>query len=113
MELKIREKSGVVILELRGELRLMDSPSPSLQKTILEEIAADNKDILLNFEHVDFIDSYGIGDLLAGYIAIREKGGKLKIAGLSDKLWLILNYTGLTKILEIFDSEEKALKSFV
>lgn len=112
MELKTREKGGVAILEIKGELRLTDVPSPSLQKTILEELAGGHICFLLNFEKVDFIDSYGIGEILSGFIAVREKGGKLKICGLSDKIWLILNYTGLLKIIETFDSEEKALKSY-
>jgi len=36
----------------------------------------------------------------------------LKLACLSPKIWLIFHYSGLTRILEIFDSEEKALQSF-
>jgi len=61
---------------------------------------------------VDFIDSYGIGDIVASYSAVKEKKGRLKLACLSPKIWLIFQYSGLTRILEIFDSEEKAIQSF-
>lgn len=112
MDIRSREKGRVIILDLAGEMRLTEAVTPSLQKTVLEHIASGKKDILLNFEKVEFIDSYGIGDLLASYVTLKEKGGKLKIAGLPDKIWMILNYTGLTQVLETFDTEEKALRSF-
>jgi stage II sporulation protein AA (anti-sigma F factor antagonist) len=92
MPIKLREKGGIIIADLSGEIRLT---------------------VLLNFAKVDFIDSYGIGDVVASYLAVKEKKGRLKLAGLSPKIWLIFQYSGLTRILEIFDSEEKALRSFV
>jgi anti-sigma B factor antagonist len=108
----VREKKDVAIVDLEGEIRLTENLAPSLHKTITELLVSKKVKILLNFEKVDFIDSYGIGDLVAAYVAVQGKSGKLKIAGLSPKIWTIFHYSGLTRILEIFDSEEKALKSF-
>ncbi len=112
MQFGLREKNDVVIMDLAGEIRLSEEYTPSLQNLIKERLASGKMNILLNFAKVEFIDSYGIGDIVASYIAVQEKKGKLKLAGLSNKIWLIFNYSGLTRILEIFDSEEKALKSF-
>ncbi len=112
MPVSIREKGEVVILDLSGEIRVSEALFPSLKKLIAEQLASGKRNILLNFENVEFIDSYGIGDVLAAHTAVQEKKGKLKLAHLSHKIWLIFNYSGLTRILEIFDSEEKALSSF-
>jgi anti-sigma B factor antagonist len=112
MRAGLREKNDVVIIDLVGEMRLSEEFTPSLQKMITEQLSSGKKKILLNFAKVDFIDSYGIGDIVSAYIAVQEKKGKLKFVHLSDKIWLIFNYSGLTKIFEIFDSEEKALKTF-
>jgi anti-anti-sigma factor len=112
MRFGLREKNDVVILDLAGEIRLSGEYAPSLHKLITEQLSFGKKKILLNFAKVDFIDSYGIGDIVAAYIAVQEKKGKLKFAHLSDKIWLIFNYSGLTKIFELFDNEEKAIKSF-
>jgi anti-anti-sigma factor len=112
MQFGLREKNDVVIMDLAGEIRLTEDFTLPLQKFLVEQLAAGKRKILLNFAKVDFIDSYGIGEIVAAYSAVQEKKGKLKFVHLSDKIWLIFNYSGLTKIFEIFDSEEKALKSF-
>jgi len=112
MRLGLREKNDVVILDLAGEIRLSEEQAPSLHKLITEQLSLGKKKILLNFAKVDFIDSYGIGDIVAAHTAVQKKKGSLKFVHLSDKIWLIFNYSGLTKIFELFDTEEKALKSF-
>ena len=112
MGIKLRNKSGVVVADLSGEIRLTDDQVPSLQRLIAEQLDEGKSDVLLNFTKVDFIDSYGIGDVVASYLEVKEKKGRFKLAGLSPKIWLIFQYSGLTRILEIFDSEERALQSF-
>lgn len=112
MSVKVREKGGIIVVDLAGEIRLSDEFTPSLNRQVAEQLTEGKSDILLNFAKVDFIDSYGIGDIVASYLAVKEKKGRLKLACLSPKIWLIFHYSGLTRILEIFDSEEKALQSF-
>jgi len=112
MSVKVREKDGVIVFDLAGEIRLSDNVSPGLQRQVVEQLAEGKSDILLNFAKVDFIDSYGIGDIVASYLAVKEHKGRLKLSCLSPKIWLIFHYSGLTRVLEIFDSEEKAVKSF-
>jgi anti-anti-sigma factor len=113
MPLKLRSKGGIIVADLAGEIRLTDDQTPALQRLVTEQLAEGKSDFLLNFAKVDFIDSYGIGELVASYLAVKEKKGRLKLSCLSPKIWLIFQYSGLTRILEIFDSEEKALQSFV
>jgi anti-sigma B factor antagonist len=108
----LKEKGGVVIVELAGEIRVTEDRAPPLRKLITEQLAAGKVRFLLDLEKVDFIDSYGIGDVVAAYTAVRQKKGELKLANLSPKIWLIFHYSGLTRVLEMFDSREKALKSF-
>jgi len=112
MSMKVREKDGVIVVDLAGEIRLTDSVTPALQREVTEQLAEGRADFLLNFAKVDFIDSYGIGDIVASYLEVKEKKGRLKLSCLSPKIWLIFHYSGLTRILAIVDSEEKALKSF-
>jgi anti-anti-sigma factor len=112
MSVKIREKGGIMVIDLAGEIRLSDESAPALHRQVAEQLDEGKSDFLLNFAKVDFIDSYGIGDIVACYLAVKEKKGRLKLTCLSPKIWLIFHYSGLTRILEIFDSEEKALRSF-
>ena len=53
-----------------------------------------------------------MGEILASYISTHNLGGKLKLARISKKLFLIFQVTMLTKVLDIHDEEASALQSF-
>jgi len=80
---------------------------------VKDRLESGTRNILFNFEKVEFIDSFGVGEILASYISTQNLGGKLKLARISKKLYLVFQVTMLTKVLEIFDSEDSALQSFL
>jgi len=108
-----REKNNVVIFDIEGEIRRSDITDVTLHQMVKDELDRGKKQILLNFERVDFIDSFGVGEILASYISTHNLGGKLKLARISKKLFLIFQVTMLTKVLDIFDEEDMALRSFL
>jgi anti-anti-sigma factor len=112
MEINTREKTDVVIFDIEGEIRRSDITDVTLHQLVKDHLDAGKRNILLNFQNVDFIDSFGVGEILASYISTHNLGGKLKIAKISKKLYLVFQVTMLTKVLEIFDEEEIALDSF-
>ena len=85
----------------------------TLHQLVKDQLDVGKRNILLNFKDVEFIDSFGVGEILASYISTHNLGGKLKIAKISKKLYLVFQVTMLTKVLEIFDEEELALNSFM
>ena len=112
MEISAREKSDVVIFDIEGEIRRSDVSDVTLHQLVKDQLDTGKRNILLNFKNVEFIDSFGVGEILASYISTHNLGGKLKIAKISKKLYLIFQVTMLTKVLEIFEDEEVALESF-
>ncbi|MBL7083123.1 MAG: STAS domain-containing protein [Candidatus Aminicenantes bacterium] len=112
MEINAREKADVIIFDIDGEIRRSDITDITLHQLVKDQLEGGKKNILLNFENVEFIDSFGVGEILASYISTNNLGGKLKIAKISKKLYLVFQVTMLTKVLEIFDEEEMALDSF-
>jgi anti-anti-sigma factor len=108
-----RERNNVVIFDIEGEIRRSDITDVTLHQLVKDELDRGKKQILLNFERVDFIDSFGVGEILASYISTHNLGGKLKLARISKKLFLIFQVTMLTKVLDIFDEEDMALRSFL
>ncbi len=112
MNIKKRIKNGVVIFDIDGELKRSDDIDVTLHQLVKDELEAGNKYILLNFDKVPFIDSFGVGEILASYISTHNLGGKLKLTRISKKLFLIFQVTMLTKVLDIIDEEESALASF-
>lgn len=113
MEICAREKDDVIIFDIEGEIRRSDVTDVTLHQLVKDQLDVGKRNILLNFKDVEFIDSFGVGEILASYISTHNLGGKLKIAKISKKLYLVFQVTMLTKVLEIFDEEELALSSFM
>ena len=112
MRIAARQKNDIVIFDLEGEIKRSDITDITLHQLVKEELDSGKRKILLNFDRVDFIDSFGVGEILASYISTHNLGGKLKLVKISKKLFLIFQVTMLTKVLDIYDEEETALKSF-
>jgi anti-anti-sigma factor len=112
MEISAREKNAVIIFDIEGEIRRSDVSDVTLHQLVKDQLDTGKRNILFNFKDVEFIDSFGVGEILASYISTHNLGGKLKIAKISKKLYLIFQVTMLTKVLEIFEDEEVALESF-
>ena len=108
-----RENNNVVIFDLEGEIRRSDTSDVSLHQFVKEQLDGGKRDILLNFDKVQFIDSFGIGEILASYISTQNIGGKLKLTRISNRLFLIFQVTQLTRVLDITENEETALASFL
>jgi anti-anti-sigma factor len=113
MEIHARAKDDVIIFDIEGEIRRSDVTDVTLHQLVKDQLDVGKRHILLNFKDVEFIDSFGVGEILASYISTHNLGGKLKIAKISKKLYLVFQVTMLTKVLEIFDEEELALNSFM
>ncbi|MBN1271291.1 MAG: STAS domain-containing protein [Candidatus Aminicenantes bacterium] len=112
MKINSREKDNVVIFDIEGEIRRSDITDVTLHQMVKKNLDSGCRNILLNFQKVDFIDSFGVGEILASYISTQNLGGKLKLAKISKKLYMVFQVTMLTKVLEIFDNEETAFNSF-
>jgi anti-sigma B factor antagonist len=112
MTITKRVKSDVVIFDVDGEIKRTDITDTTLHDLVKAVLEEGRRFILLNFEKVGFIDSFGVGEILASYISTHNLGGQLKLARISKKLYLIFQVTMLTKVLEIFEDEDAALHSF-
>lgn len=112
MVIRTRDKGDVVVFDIEGEIRRSAVTEATLHQLVKTQLDSGKKNILLNFQRVEFIDSFGVGEILASFISTQNLGGKLKLAKISKKLYLIFQVTMLTKVLEIFEDEQLALESF-
>jgi len=106
-----RQAGDVAILDLNGEVRIGDSATAS-RGAIRELVAAGNKKILLNLAGVRYIDSSGIGELIANYTTVGRTGGQLKLLSLTDKVQDLLVITKLLTVFDVYEAEAEALSSF-
>ena len=106
-----REVGAVTIVDLSGLLMLGDS-SAALRRAISDLIARRRSKIILNFRDVSEIDSAGVGELVATYMALKNHDGGLKLLNPPKKICDMLELTKLSKVLEVYTKEESALRSF-
>ena len=72
----------------------------------------DVKNYVIDLKPVDFMDSAGLGALIAALKRVTEEGGDMKIACLQKKPRMVFEITRAYKVFEIYDTVEQALKNF-
>jgi anti-sigma B factor antagonist len=111
LDLKERQAGDVTILDLSGEVRIGDS-SVALRDSIRSLADQGKKKVLLNLGGVKYIDSSGIGELIANYTTLKRGGGQLKLLNLTDRVQNLLVITKLLTVFDAYEDEAEALKSF-
>jgi anti-sigma B factor antagonist len=111
MKTKVRDVSGVRVLDLEGKITI-GSGDVELRQNIEDAIAAGRHNILLNLHGVTHIDSSGIGEMVGCFTTVARKGGKMKLLNLTQKINDILQVTQLITVFDVFDNEKEALSSF-
>ena len=113
MDIKIEERvSGqVTVLDIVGKLT-MDQGPEHLKDKINSLISEGRTHIVLNLEKVPYIDSLGLGQLVASYGSVMKTGGALKLLHVSSRNHDLLSITRLVTVFESFDSEAEAVQSF-
>ena len=113
MSLKItnREVGGIMVVNLSGRLTLGDA-SALLRQSLKDLLEGGKKKIVLNLGEVGYIDSSGLGELVSSFTTVRNSGGELKLANLTQKVNDLLTVTKLYTVFEIHNDEQAAISSF-
>jgi anti-sigma B factor antagonist len=111
LNIKQRQAGDVTILDLDGEVRIGDSAT-ALRSAIRDLVAGGSKKILLNLGGVKYIDSSGIGELIANYTTVGRAAGQLKLLNLTEKVQDLLVITKLLTVFDVYETESEALSSF-
>lgn len=81
------------------------------QKIDNEMIKSRNKNIILDFTKLSFMDSSGIGVIMGRYKNIHRLNGKMLIVNKSLQIDKLLEMSGLKKIVPIYNDTEAAIKA--
>jgi anti-sigma B factor antagonist len=106
-----RSIDSVVVLDLAGRLALGDGED-LLQRAIQTLLARGQKQIVLNVADVSYVDSSGLGALLAVFLDARRQGGAIKLHSPTKRLRDLLTMARLLDVLDVSDSESRALAGF-
>ncbi len=68
--------------------------------------------VLLNFNHVEFIDSMGMAIIFSAMRACRQYGAEAKLVALQQQPKMALLLAGVDEIMQLYDSQDQALSDF-
>jgi anti-anti-sigma factor len=112
MQIAQREVRGVTILDLSGRFVLEDGVQTFVERmNALSHVG--HKWILLNFDGVTYLDSAGIGAIAWKYVTARKRDCDVKLLNLRPRSHKVLHNTKLLSVLESFESEDRAIESFI
>ena len=106
-----RDVSGITVIEIEGRI-VLGEESNSFREKVKSLLAAGKKKIVLNLANVSYIDSAGLGTLVATFHSARSQGATLKLANLGAKFKEVLQVTKLMTVFDTYDNEAAAVASF-
>ena len=123
MAISVRAQGDVRIIELKGEftlnggglshpLDLRGQPLSDLGETLRRLLEQGCRQIVLDLGQVTFLDSAGLGELIACRKRTVDKGGDILLLRPTGKVRELLDMLHLTKVFKLFDNETDALTSF-
>lgn len=112
MDFKTREINDIVIYDIEWDFKIVEELPVALHDDVKILLKSGKKHFIFNLAGVKYMDSYGLGEMVASFISISNLGGKLKLTNLIPRIHLMFETTGLKKVFEIVDDEEMAIESF-
>jgi anti-sigma B factor antagonist len=112
MKINVVEKYTAVVIELKGDIT--GSAKDDEFSGILHKLLSEGKkNIIIDLKETGFVNSSGLGMLIGGYTTVKNDGGDLRLANLSEKIESLLVITKLNAVFKNFDTVDEAINSFV
>jgi anti-sigma B factor antagonist len=111
MTIQERVVGSVAILDLDGKLVLGDG-DVLLKDKIHSLVFQGNKQILLNLGKVSYVDSSGLGALVAASVTAKNSGAQIKLVNLTKRIHDLLAISKLVTVFDSYDNEADGIKSF-
>ena len=111
LRISVRHARNVAVMDLNGRLTLGE-PAGELRDTLKDLLSRGQKNILLNLADVGYIDSSGLGELVGGFATVGNRGGRLKLLNVRERVHELMQITKLYSVFEVFTAEGEAIDSF-
>jgi len=110
MEIHDRQAGSITVLSLKGSIDAMTAPK--ITEFIQDQISNGNIKLVADFSGVDYTSSAGLRVLLGAIKETRALGGDLRLTGVRSDVLKVLNLSGFTNILKMFDKVDAAIASY-
>jgi anti-sigma B factor antagonist len=106
-----REVDGVSVVALDGRI-VLGEESNALREKVKSLMAEGKKKVVLNMDNITFIDSAGLGTLVAAHHSVKTQGASLRLCHLGSKFQEVLQITKLLTVFDVYKTEAEAVSSF-
>jgi len=111
MKIGRHEQGSITVIEPKGKITIGEG-DVLLREEISKLLTENKKQLVLDLSGVSYMDSAGVGELVSVYTSVKNRGGDLKLSGLTKKIKDLLQITQLMTIFETFDNTADAISSF-
>ena len=111
MDINVRKRSQVQVVQLRGPLRL-GTAVDGLRQTMEESFGNGDTRMVLNLAEVSMMDSSAIGLLVRFLAEAKQQGGNIKLVQPNKFAIQTLRLVGVLNLFEIFEDDDAAVESF-
>jgi len=106
-----KETRGTIqLLRLSGSLDMYSFPRLETQLNTL--FSQGLHQMVLDCRDLDYIGSAGLGALIGFAKEAREHNGDVKLLNVPERIFKIIELLGFTKVLQVYNAEDKAIASF-
>jgi anti-sigma B factor antagonist len=98
--------SGVVVVQPTGRLNMV--AAPALRKQLNDIVESGGSRLVIDLSAIEFIDSSGLGALIAALKIARKSGGDLRIAAPTRQVCTVLELSNLDRVLRPYESVDSA-----
>lgn len=107
LELEVGEQDGWQVLHVRGEVDI--STTPRVRSQLISLLSDGDPHLIVDLEGVRFLDSSGLGALVAALKLARSRSGDLRLVCEAQRsVRKVLEVTGLERVLDRYDSVDDA-----
>jgi anti-sigma B factor antagonist len=106
-----QELNGITVVRMNGEI-VLGAETNAFREKIKGLFLTGKKKILLDVANVGYIDSVGVGVLVACFKSALSHDATLKLVNVGSRFREVLQITRLLTVFETYDSEAAAIQSF-
>jgi anti-sigma B factor antagonist len=111
MTIKEKITDDIAVLQLKGNL-MGEPDTANLRDKVHSLLSDDIKKVVVDLGGVKWMNSSGLGALIASLTSMRHKGGDLRLANVADKVQSLFVITQLVKVFKTYETVDRAVASF-
>jgi anti-sigma B factor antagonist len=109
-EVRRKDFEGISVMYLKGYLDA--HTAPDFEKALRMVIDENQFRIVVNLSELVYISSAGLGVFMGFIEEVRKKGGDIKLAELTEKVFRVFDLLGFPMLYDILEKEEQAIEKY-